>query len=69
MVESFESLDYILCDWANPILYQVYEWSYLGQFAAQAIETWQTNSFTGNAPIATKNSVLKLTYLYASSCI
>ena len=30
----------------NPILYGVYKWSYLGQFAAKTIEIWQANSST-----------------------
>ena len=32
----------------------MYKLSYLGQFAAQGIETWQANSSTGNTPTATK---------------
>ena len=33
----------------------MYKLSYLGQFAAQIIETWQANNSTGNTPTATKN--------------
>ena len=33
---------------------QVYKQSYLGQFTAQTIETWQANSSTGNTPTAIK---------------
>ena len=40
----------------NPILYQVYKWGYLGQFAVQNIEIWQADSSTENTPIAIKNS-------------
>ena len=51
--------------------------SYLGQFAAQTIETWQANSSTGNTPMAvyvsdfqlekcgTLGHKRELTYLYA----
>ena len=41
----------IVCKWddrwchtLNPILHHVYKLSYLGQFVAQIIETWQANS-------------------------
>ena len=36
------------------MLSQVYKWSYLGQFSAQTIETWQANSPTGTTPAAIK---------------
>ena len=42
----------------NPILYQVFKQSYLGQFAVPTIETWQANSSTGNTTMAITNSVL-----------
>ena len=38
----------------NPILYQVNKYSYLCQFAAQTVETWQAYSPTGNTPAAIK---------------
>ena len=31
--------------------------SYLSQFAAQNLQTWQANRSTGNTPMTTKNSV------------
>ena len=36
------------------MLSQERKWSYLGQFAAQIIETWQANSSIGNTPAAIK---------------
>ena len=45
------------CHTLNPIIHHVYKLSYLGQFAAQIIETWQANSSTGNTPTA-KNLLL-----------
>ena len=38
----------------NKILSEVHKQSYLGQFAAQTIETWQANSSTENTPVAIK---------------
>ena len=38
--------------------------SYLGQFAAQIIETWQANSSTGNTPTATKTFVAMATHSF-----
>ena len=38
--------------------------SYLGQFAVQTIEIWQTDSFTGNTPTALKNSVPTVTHSF-----
>ena len=32
-------------------------WSYLGQFAAQTVETWQADSSTGNTPMAIKKII------------
>ena len=37
------------------ILHHVYKLSYLGQFAAQIIETWQANSSTGKHTYGYKN--------------
>jgi len=42
----------------------VYKLSYLGQFAAQIIETWQANSSTGNTPTATKTFVAMATHYF-----
>ena len=38
--------------------------SYLGQFAVQNIETWQTNSSTGSTAMAIKNSVSMATHSF-----
>ena len=50
-----------ICKWdgwwrhtLNPILSQVHKWRYLGQFAAQILETWQANSSIRNTPAAMK---------------
>ena len=42
----------------NPIFCQVQKLSYLGHFVAETNETWQTNSSSGDTPIA----VIKLCY-------
>ena len=42
----------------------MYKLSYLGQFAAQIIETWQANSSTGNTPTATKTFVVMATHSF-----
>ena len=44
----------------------MYKLSYLGQFAAQDIETWQANCSTGNTPTATKIFVAMQLILFQS---
>ena len=49
------------CHTLNPILHHLCKWSYLCQFAAQIIETWQTNSSIENTPKAIKHFVAMAT--------
>ena len=46
------------------MLQHVYKLSYLGQFAAQDIETWQANCSTGNTPTGTKIFVAMATHSF-----
>jgi len=52
------------CHTLNRILRHFCKWSYLGQFAAQIIETWQTNSSIENTPKAIKHFVALATHSF-----
>ena len=52
------------CHTLNPILQYLCKPSYLGQFAAQMIETWQANSSLENTPEAIKHFVAMATHSF-----
>jgi len=52
------------CHTINPILHHLCKQSYLGQFAAQIIETWQASSFIDNTRKAIKHFVVMATHFF-----
>ena len=52
------------CHTLNPILHYLSKQSYLGQFAAQIIETWQGNSSIENSPKDIKHFVAMATHSF-----
>ena len=50
--------------YTQPILHHLCKKSYLGQFAAQIIETWQANSSIENTPKAIKYFVVMATHSF-----